>query len=159
MERRGLSETQMQEQIGGALVVAVDASPRAAVALRFAAELAVRTGSALHVLLVWNLIIGPAPDATPGQPATEQDRQAEAERVLSVFVEQALADSDRPTLHLHAVHGNVDSLLESISRAAQHLIVGSRGRGGVAGLLLGSTSGHLVSHARCPITVVPSGRD
>jgi nucleotide-binding universal stress UspA family protein len=51
------------EQLRDALVVAVDGSPPSARALRFAADLADETGRALHVLMVWNVIIGrrPAP--------------------------------------------------------------------------------------------------
>jgi nucleotide-binding universal stress UspA family protein len=154
-ERDLVDRADVMEQLRGALVVAVDASPPSAVALRFAADLAGRTGAELHVLMVWNVLIGPAPRASGDQHITEQDRQQEAERVLAAFVESTLEGAGGPPLHLHAVHANVDSLLRETSAVAAHVVVGSRGRGGVADLVLGSVSADLVNHARCPVTVVP----
>jgi nucleotide-binding universal stress UspA family protein len=153
-----VNEAQVQERFGDALVVAVDGSPKGVAALRFAARLAQQIGTTLHVLLVWNLIIGPAPDAPLDEPASEQDRQREAERVLAAFVEANLSEQERAVVQQHAVHANVSPLLHEVSKVAAHMIVGSRGRGGVAGLLLGSTSEELVRRGRCPITVVPTER-
>ena len=158
MEAVGTSAAHL-EALDGALVVAVDASPPAAEALRFAAELAVKSRSALHVLMVWNLVIGPFPDDSPEGSTSEQDRQREADEVLAAFVDQVLTGTTRPDLQLHALHANVDPLLERVSGVARHLVVGTRGRGSVADMLLGSTSTHLVQHARGPVTVVPSSHD
>lgn len=146
------------EDFQDALVVAVDGSPPSAMALRYAAELAQQTGQALRVLMVWNVIIGPAPQTSGDEPATEQDRQREAERVLAAFVASTLDGAGGPAVYQHAVHANVDSLLCEVSAAAAHIVVGSRGRGGVADALLGSVSAQLVNHARCPVTVVPVAR-
>jgi nucleotide-binding universal stress UspA family protein len=156
MDTLGRTCDHVMQQLQGALVVAVDDSPPAGAALRFAAHLAERSSSPLHVVMVWNVVIGPHPEASPDHPANEQDRQREADRVLGAFGERTLASTGRPELHLHAVHANVDVLLEDVTGVARHVVVGSRGRGGVADLLLGSTSAQLVSHARCPVTVVPS---
>lgn len=54
------------------------------------------------------------------------------------------------------VRGHAATVLAEESRDGQLLVVGSRGRGGFTGLLLGSVSASLITHTRCPLTVVPS---
>lgn len=54
------------------------------------------------------------------------------------------------------VRGHATSALTEETRDAQLLVVGSRGRGGFTGLLLGSVSTSLIAQTRCPLTVVPS---
>jgi nucleotide-binding universal stress UspA family protein len=54
------------------------------------------------------------------------------------------------------VTGDPALMLASVSRHARCLVVGSRGRGGFRGMLLGSTSRALVHHTDCPLLVVPA---
>ncbi len=55
----------------------------------------------------------------------------------------------------HAIEGNSAALLTEFSTAVDLLVVGTRGRGGFAGLLLGSTSQSVIQHSACPTVVVP----
>ena len=147
----------LPEEMRGALVAAVDDSAPAREALRYAATLAADARRPLHVVSVWNFVIGAKPDKHPDEPPTEQAWQQEAERRLAVLLAEELGTRQDVEVRAHAVHGNPIPTLLEVSKAAGHLVVGSRGRGGFAGLLLGSTSEQLVRHGCCPITVVRQG--
>jgi nucleotide-binding universal stress UspA family protein len=144
--------------VGGALVVAVDDSACGRAALRFAVDLARRLQEPLHVVSVWNFVTGTRPprtsDTTTDPTATEQEWQAAAQSRVEALVADEVPDPAGADLRVVAVHGNVVPALLEISSSAGHLVVGSRGRGGFSGLLLGSTSDQLVHHATCPLTVV-----
>lgn len=144
-------------ELTGALVAAVDDSLPAREALRYAATMAAEAGKPLHVMAVWNFIIGAAPEQHPDLPPTEQAWQQEAEKRLAALLAEELGDRTDVEVRTTVLHGNTVPVLLDVTRVAGHLVVGSRGRGGFAGLLLGSTSEQLVRHAACPVTVVRQG--
>jgi nucleotide-binding universal stress UspA family protein len=151
-----MKQTEIPEQLRDALVVAVDDSDAAREAVRWAAGLAAAMAQPLHVLAVWNFVIGHPPRDQGEGPPSEPAWQGEAERRLAALVEQELPDRSGEVRQV-ALHGNPVPTLLQVSEVAAQLVVGSRGRGGFAGLLLGSTSDQLVRHAACPVTVVRQG--
>jgi nucleotide-binding universal stress UspA family protein len=147
----------LPEDLRGALVVAVDESGPAREALRYAASMARESGRPLQVLTVWNFVRGPAPVQDRDTPPSQAQWQAEAEERLRRLVAEELGETPDVEVSRRALHGNTVPVLLAVSGLARHLVVGSRGRGGFSGLLLGSTSEQLVHHARCPVTVVREG--
>jgi nucleotide-binding universal stress UspA family protein len=87
--------------------------------------------------------------------------EAEQERILSEAL-AGLAERfpDLP-VRREVRRGQARRLLVELSRTAQLVVVGARGHGGFAGLLLGSVSRYLMHHADCPVLVarptVPGG--
>jgi nucleotide-binding universal stress UspA family protein len=143
----------------GPIMVGVDESSTGAGAVDFAfAEAALRGVDlvALHAWTTWN-----APMPTPQDEAAPYANAPEAlaarkERLLS----EALAGHQEtyPGVNVkrEVVHGGTREALIEASRTAQLLVVGARGRGGFAGLLLGSVSQAMLHHAHCPVAVVRS---
>lgn len=147
----------LPQELTGALVAAVDDSGPSREALRYAASMAADARRPLHVVAVWNFVIGAPPAKHPDEPPTEQAWQQEAERRLGILLGEELGSRQDVDVRPLALHGNPIPTLLEVSKVAGHLVVGSRGRGGFTGLLLGSTSDQLVHHACCPVTVVRQG--
>ena len=70
------------------------------------------------------------------------------------------SEGDGVEIERRVVEGAPGAVLVEESRGADLLVVGSRGHGGFAGLLLGSVSQQCAHHAECPVVIVraPSGR-
>jgi nucleotide-binding universal stress UspA family protein len=138
----------------GPVVVGVDGSPNSEQAIAVAFEEASLRGVPLVAVHAWADVTyedtrGTARIRTQPESLEEGEERLLVERLggwqekyPDVEIRRVLV-RDRPR---HA-------LLEA-SETAQLVVVGSRGRGGFAGMLLGSTSQALVQHAGCPVLVV-----
>lgn len=80
-------------------------------------------------------------------------RQA-AERLLERLLGDARTDPIGADVELLALPNDPAKTLIDMSRNADLLVVGSRGRGGFKGLLLGSVSQQCLQHSRCPVVIV-----
>jgi nucleotide-binding universal stress UspA family protein len=138
------------------IVVGVDGSAGAAAALSWAHAHAQLTGAELEVVLAFNyglawIDVGSDYQATWVEHATLKARD-EIHRVIA----EAIPDAGDVVVHPLVVEGEPAEVLIEIARPADLLVVGTRGRGGFAGLLLGSVSQRCVERAPCPVVVVPS---
>ncbi|WP_020658992.1 universal stress protein [Amycolatopsis benzoatilytica] len=141
----------------GPVVVGVDGSAVSAAAIPFAFRAASSRGVplvAVHTCLDTSL---PRP-AWPSDSADWEAIRQEQQALVSEWLAPCQADHpDVPVELVITRHRPARTLLEQ-TQHAQLAVVGSRGRGGFRGLLLGSTSQALIYHAACPVAVVPPTR-
>jgi len=138
----------------GPVVVGVDGSAISALALGFAADEAALRGIDLVAVHAWNG--GDGTELNADLPMTYEfwSGEEEEKRVLAEAV--AGIGQRHPDLRVRqqARRGSARRMLAGWSRTAQLVVVGNRGHGGFAGLLLGSVSQYLIHHAGCPVAVV-----
>lgn len=136
----------------GPVVAGIDGSPGSALALALAADEAARRGSPLVVLHVWS--VSAATDRRKTYAQTEAvDRQG-AETLLTDAIAGVRANHPDLSIEDRLVHAlDPEQSLVEASRDASVVVIGSRGRGGFTGLLLGSVSQALVHHGHCPILI------
>lgn len=133
----------------GRIVVGVDGSESSKEALRWAARLAAAEGSRIEAITAWEY---PQTFNAPVDVSWRPD--LDADTVLTETLDEVFGD-DRPEgLEPVVVHGPARTALIEASRGASLLVVGSRGHGGFAGLLLGSVSSACSEHAHCPVLVL-----
>jgi nucleotide-binding universal stress UspA family protein len=93
------------------------------------------------------------------QSAIVKHSAQHARTQLDLALATTRPDGDWPVaVHPLAVTGSPAEVLVEIARDADLLVVGSRGRGAFAGLLLGSTSQRCAERSSCPVVVVPAPR-
>jgi len=137
----------------GPIVVGFDGSPPSLGALQWAAAEAVLKGLQLHVVAAWHMpnMLGwavPLPENfDPVEPAETVLRQAQ----------QSIGDHyPGLVVQTHAEEGLAGRCLidTAASVGASLLVVGARGHGELTGLLIGSVSEFVATHAKCPVVIV-----
>lgn len=136
------------------MVVGIDDGPTSTVALKRACALAGSLGAELHVVFVSHV---PATvlAAMSGLPSIGDDF-AEAQRgAVWKEAEPVLEGCSQPVTRVDLEGYPPDVLVEYAGEiGADLIVVGSRGRGDLASLVLGSTSHRVVNHAPCDVLVV-----
>jgi nucleotide-binding universal stress UspA family protein len=167
-KRRRTGEQPGRRHVMGTIVVGVDESAGSDTALRWAVAEARLRESKVRVVHVYQPP-QPVTEAAIGAPAgmgvpvvaesADELRQA-AEAEATRLIEEALGRTGSDSLHDLEIERAVlagptaQTLIES-AQGAELLVVGSRGRGGFLGLLLGSVSQQCAHHPPCPLVILP----
>jgi nucleotide-binding universal stress UspA family protein len=131
---------------GAEVCVGVDGTPSSLDALRVAAAWARRLGATVRALHA----IG---SHSFDEPAPEFGGHTSAERRLRDWVSEALGDD--ATVDTAVVRRDPVGALIAASTAARLVVVGSRHRGELASMVLGSVGHSLIRRAACPVVIVP----
>lgn len=134
----------------GRVVVGVDGSSSSLAALRWAARVGSTLGLEIDATTSWEY---PASYAMVGAVG-DWNPQADAHTLVDRALAEAFGGTRPAGLRTLVRSGRPAPVLLEASHHAELLVVGSRGHGGFAGLLLGSVSAQCAAHARCPVVVV-----
>ncbi|WP_192827612.1 universal stress protein [Mycolicibacterium aromaticivorans] len=135
------------------IVVGIDGSPASVKALRWAVEEARLRGATVRAVYAWSFPFRDGEIAHLAAEAAHDALQQEAEQSAQNAVRQALG-ADADAIECVVTEDSPAQALTQAARDADLLVVGSRGRGGFAGLLLGSVSSQCAQHAPCPVVIV-----
>lgn len=140
----------------GSIVVGHDGSKDSDHALEVAFDFAGKLGVDIVVVRSWSIDAAPHGALYDRGYVSSFDEVTETVRKMLV-ADTAVAASRYPgvILHVRAALAQPAQLLTELAAPALMLVVGPRGLGGFAGLLLGSVSSHCVQLATCPVLVVP----
>jgi nucleotide-binding universal stress UspA family protein len=139
----------------GGVVVGDDGSPEAEIAIRYALHEARRRKSTLHVVRAWRItsavrledtVAGYVPSIGEFEAATLDDLRRRVDRVLGDVTDVAVK--------IHVVYAPAAQALIAASQSADVVVVGSRGLGGFASLVLGSVADQCTRHCAGPVIVV-----
>lgn len=153
-----MTQQSRQVQTHG-IVVGVDGSDQSHAACRWALREAELRGLPVTLVTAYSMPVfaASALEAGYGGPDDELIRTGAAQ-VLEEMVQRLKKDGPFSVEVRQAVEmGDAAGVLVDYSAQAELLVAGSRGRGGFLGRLLGSTSGALPAHAKCPVVIVPPG--
>jgi len=136
------------------IVVGVDGSAPSLAALQWAVDEAARSGACIDAVYAYAYPIVPA--AHPAVVVVPTDRlEQEGRNILDVAI-AGIEGAARASITPRVVQGVPGRVLAAEASDADLLVVGTRGHGGVKGLLLGSVSHHVTRHSPCPVVVVPA---
>lgn len=138
----------------GRVVVGIDGSEHSRLAFRHALDAAALRGRTVTTVTSWNVEVENGVVVTePGSPeweAVDARYRAMAERTIA----EARAAHPDITVEVEVRHGRAADSLVEVAEGADLLLVGSRGRGGFRGMLLGSVSQRVLALATCPVAVL-----
>jgi nucleotide-binding universal stress UspA family protein len=136
------------------VIVGVDGSPASRVAVDWAARDAALRGADLKLV---HVLVPPAVMAfpeVPMPPGFMEWQDEEGRRLLDSAVKTVEEVGAQIEVSTEMVSGPAVPVLADLSSSAQMIVVGCRGRGALARVLLGSISTGLAHHAHCPVAII-----
>jgi nucleotide-binding universal stress UspA family protein len=133
------------------ILVGVDGSPNSAKAIDWAISFA-HSGDTVILLSAWSPIVVPAEMATAytfDDTGARNVLEAESKRVAQAAANRGVS------LAQHFENNDPRNAL--LSTSCDMVVVGSRGHGGMMGILLGSVADYVSRHAKVPVVIVPAG--
>jgi nucleotide-binding universal stress UspA family protein len=146
-----------RQLVENVVVVGVDGSEQARVAVLEAAAQAERLSAPLRVMCAVPQYSGSL--AWVPAPMDREALFADIKVTLDAGVAWLKSHFPRLTVETRLVDGSPVDILVQASRHVELVVLGTRGRGGFAGMLLGSTSDGVLHHAKGPVMVVPDRDD
>ncbi|BCB91892.1 universal stress protein [Phytohabitans suffuscus] len=140
------------------IVVGYDGSAGARAALGWALDEGARTGAPVTLMFVfeWLTVAGPIAPGPRSWP--DHGFREDAQNLVDAAVTEAFRSHPAVAVTGDVVGGSPAVILRERSRDARLMVMGSRGQGGFADLLLGSTTVAVSAHAHCPVVVVPAAK-
>lgn len=151
------AETVPGLDFAGKVVVGVDSLGKESPALWAAADVAEQRGTPLEIVAVISTtVVGPEWLPSTGDMERLVEEGAGKLELARLAVAEKHPDLD---VHWTLFDGQPAEVLVRASDTADVLVIGTRGRGGFAGLLLGSTSQSVLPYSACPTMVVRTKKD
>lgn len=144
------------QRVPGGIVVGVDGSECSLDALQWAMDEGELRGLPVHVLMSWHMppVAGMAMVVLPPEVDVASAARQQLDEVLAERPGPPGGRSAASPLSSSIAQGSPAWELLDAAQDASLLVVGTRGHGGFAGLLLGSVSQHCAAHAQCPVVIV-----
>ena len=140
----------------GRIVVGIDGSRESRQALEWAIEEARIRGDEVQAIHAWQYPLTTGSVEGVVAPALHVDFKAEARALADKVVTEVVGDGEAPVPVIVETPQKPASIaLIAASTGARMVVLGSRGRGGFAGFVLGSVGQECVKHAHCPVVIIP----
>jgi nucleotide-binding universal stress UspA family protein len=143
-------EWQDMSDDGSRVIVGVDGSASSLGAVQWAGDYAAATGAPVTLIAAWQW---PTSYGWSIPMPEDYEPSADAERILAEAATTLREQHPSLSIETQALEGPPAQVLVDASKTARLLVVGSRGHGQLAGMILGSVSEHCVAHAYCPVLV------
>lgn len=144
-----MSSSAPKPQAEQRIIVGVDGSAESIDALQWAARQAQLSGATLEAVIAWQY-----PMSSSGYLlGVREDWKAQSRTVIDHAVDLAELPAELQ-ISRRVIEGHPAQVLSEAASDADLLVVGNRGHGGFPGMLLGSVSAHVCSHAPCPVVVI-----